>query len=104
MDYLFDERIKKRKRNGKYAYPAVFKKKEDGKYTAFFWDLDEYCSIEADSFEEAIERAGFLLRMIAHFWEGFCSDVLCEPTPLDQIELEEDEIASFVFTDLSQYF
>ncbi len=40
----------------KFAYPAVFKQENDGKYKVVFPDL-EGCAAEGDTLEEAIEKA-----------------------------------------------
>lgn len=40
----------------KFIYPAVFHKKEDGRFYAYFPDL-EYCEASGDTLDEAIEHA-----------------------------------------------
>ena len=40
----------------KFIYPAVFRKNEDGKYKAFFPDL-ECCEAEGDTLDDAIDNA-----------------------------------------------
>ncbi|MDO5135575.1 MAG: type II toxin-antitoxin system HicB family antitoxin [Eubacteriales bacterium] len=40
----------------KFIYPAVFRQREDGKFTAFFPDL-ECCTATGDTLEDAVERA-----------------------------------------------
>ena len=40
----------------KFIYPAVFRKNEEGKYKAFFPDL-ECCEAEGDTLDDAIDNA-----------------------------------------------
>ena len=39
-----------------FIYPAVFRKKEDGRYHAFFPDL-ECCEASGDTLDEAVDNA-----------------------------------------------
>ena len=39
-----------------FIYPAVFRKKEDGRYHAFFPDL-ECCEASGDTLDDAIDNA-----------------------------------------------
>ena len=40
----------------KFIYPAVFRKTEEGKFYAFFPDLEQ-CTAEGDTLDDAIEKA-----------------------------------------------
>lgn len=84
----------------KYAYPAVFKKFEDGRYTASFVDFENFYYAEADNLVDILERAEGLLCMMTHLHEMTGLD-FPEPTPLEEVDTEEDEFASYVLADIS---
>ena len=86
----------------KYAYPAVFKKYEDGRYTAYFVDWDEFFYAEADNLVDIMDRAETLLMMLTHFHESTEIE-FPEPTQLKDIDTAEDEFASYVLVDISAF-
>lgn len=86
-----------------YVYPAVFKKHDDGMYSAYFWDFEEGFYAEGDTLEKCFERAGFLLCMLIRFYVETWGAYDYEPTPIAEIELEEGETVSYVFANMDMY-
>ena len=53
----------------KFIYPAVFKKKTDGGYAAYFPDL-EFCEASGETLDDAIDNANDISVNI-RFYEGW---------------------------------
>ncbi|MCD8154351.1 MAG: type II toxin-antitoxin system HicB family antitoxin [Clostridiales bacterium] len=75
----------------RFIYPAVFRPEEDGKYRAFFPDL-ECCEAKGDTLEDAIENANaaaydWIYTEITEF-EGILPPV----SDLSDIQLQDGEV------------
>ena len=102
-DHTYERVSKIERKNRMYVYPAVFKKHDDGRYSAYFWDFEEGFYAVGDTLEECVERAGFLLCMLVRFYVESWGGDDYNPTPIEEIEAEEGEIVSYVFANLGMY-
>lgn len=85
----------------KYAYPAVFTKEEDGKYSIVFHDL-ESCYTCGDSIEDGLEMAEDVLALTLYGYE-IDKKSIPAPSDLGNIELAENEFVNYVKCDTMEY-
>lgn len=85
----------------KYAYPAVFTPEENGAYSVNFPDI-EACYTCGDSMPDALDMAKDILsiRMCDIENEG---EKIPRPSNLNEIEIENGEIISYVSCDTVEY-
>ena len=86
---------------GKYAYPAVITKEEDGKYSVIFRDL-EGCYTCGDNIEHAIEMAEDALALVMYEYEAEGKEI---PVPSDPqvIKVDSNEFINYVKCDTLEY-
>lgn len=86
----------------KFIYPAVFRKKSDGKYHGFFPDLED-CTAVGDSLDDAIEEAN----EAAYNWisleleEDDCQ--LPAVSDADDLDLTDDDIVRNISVNIRFY-
>lgn len=85
----------------KYAYPAVFTKEADGKYSVVFRDL-EGCFTCGNNLEHAIEMAEDALALVLYGYEVDGREIPA-PSELRNIEITSDEFISYVKCDTLEY-
>lgn len=83
----------------KYAYPAIFRHK-DNTYYVSFPDI-ENCFTDGNSLAEAIESAEDVLALMLCEYED--EDNLPEATDIKTLKVSENETASLVFCDTTEY-
>lgn len=85
----------------KYAYPAVFTKEEDGKYSVVFRDL-EGCYTCGDNIEQAIEMAEDALALVLYGYEVEGKEIP-EPSDPATIETKSNEFVNYIKCDTLEY-
>lgn len=85
----------------KYVYPAVFSPEEEGQYSVFFPDLDG-CYTCGDNLQDAIMMAEDVLAFYLYDEEKK-GNTVPEPTPIKQVELNENEFVNYVACDTREY-
>lgn len=85
----------------KYAYPAVFTKEDDGKYSVVFRDL-EGCYTCGDNIEHAIEMAEDVLALVLYGYEVDGREIP-EPSDLQDIKVNSNEFVNYVKCDTLEY-
>lgn len=85
----------------KYVYPAVFSPEEKGQYSVFFPDLDG-CYTCGDNLQDAIMMAADVLAFYLYDEEKN-GNTIPEPTPIKQVELNENEFVNYVACDTREY-
>lgn len=83
----------------KYAYPAIFRHK-DNVYYVSFPDI-ENCFTDGNSLAEAIESAEDVLALFLCKYED--EDYLPETTDIKNLKASENETVSLVFCDTTEY-
>ena len=81
----------------KYVYPAVFSREEEGQYSVFFPDLDG-CYTCGDNLQDAIMMAEDVLAFYLYDEEKK-GNTIPEPTPINQVELNENEFVNYIACD-----
>ena len=86
----------------KFIYPAVFRKTENGTFKGFFPDLED-CCVEADTLDDAIEKANDA----AYDWISLeLSEEFCDlPSVSDEgdMELQEGDIVRNISVNIRFY-
>ena len=86
----------------KFIYPAVFRKNEEGKYKAFFPDL-ECCEAEGDTLDDAIDNAN----EAAYNWiyAEVMEDEMDPPAISDEsdLDLQEGDVVRNIQVNIRMY-
>ncbi|NBH27674.1 type II toxin-antitoxin system HicB family antitoxin [Lachnospiraceae bacterium] len=85
----------------KYAYPAVFTKEDDGKYSVIFRDL-EGCYTCGDSIEHTIEMAEDALALVLYEYEAEGKEIPV-PSELNTIKVDSNEFVNYIKCDTLEY-
>lgn len=85
----------------KYAYPAVFTKEDDGKYSVIFRDL-EGCYTCGDGIEHAIEMAEDALALVLYEYEAEGKEIPV-PSALNTIKVDSNEFVNYIKCDTLEY-
>lgn len=85
----------------KYAYPAVFTKEEDGKYSVVFRDL-EGCYTCGDNIEHAIEMSEDVLALVLYGYETDNREIPAPSEPQD-IKINSNEFVNYIKCDTLEY-
>lgn len=84
----------------KYVYPAVFTP-EEGRYSISFPDLDG-CYTCGDDLQDAIMMAEDVLAFYLYDEEA-AGNAIPDPTPINKIELGDNEFVNFIACDTIGY-
>ena len=84
---------------GKYVYPAVFTKEDDGKYSIFFPDL-EGCYTTGDNLSDALYMAEDVLAFTMYSLE---KDKLPIPEPSEDLAAEAGSFVNYIVCDTLEY-
>ena len=85
----------------RYAFPAVFDPEEEGGYSIFFPDIDGAFS-QGDDMPDCIYMASdCLVGMLAALEDS--GKPIPEPTPLDKVVHDPDQIVTLIFADTVDY-
>lgn len=85
----------------RYAFPAVFDPEEEGGYSIFFPDIDGAFS-QGDDMPDCIYMASdCLVGMLAALEDS--GNPIPEPTPLDKVVHDPDQIVTLIFADTVDY-
>lgn len=85
----------KEKQTMKFIYPAVFRKKEDGGYHAFFPDL-ECCEASGDTLDDAIDNANEAARNWITVELEEEDPMLPYVSDIEDIQVEEGDIVRHI--------
>lgn len=86
----------------KFIYPAVFRPTEDGKYNAFFPDL-ECCEASGDTLDDAIENANEAVRTWITVELEEDEPILPYVSDISDIETQEGDIVRNISVNIRFY-
>ncbi|MCC2256010.1 type II toxin-antitoxin system HicB family antitoxin [Ruminococcus sp. CLA-AA-H200] len=86
----------------KFIYPAVFRKKGDGKYHAFFPDL-ECCEASGDTLDDAIDNANEAARTWITVELEEDEPLMPYVSDISDIEVEEGDIIRNISVNIRFY-
>ncbi|WP_296065968.1 type II toxin-antitoxin system HicB family antitoxin [[Ruminococcus] lactaris] len=86
----------------KFIYPAVFKKKTDGGYDAYFPDL-EFCEASGDTLDDAIDNANEAARTWITVELEEDEPILPHVSDPEDILLAEDELIRNISVNIRFY-
>jgi predicted RNase H-like HicB family nuclease len=86
---------------GKYTYPAIFEKEDDGGYSIYFPDV-EGCYTQAEDMAEGIENAGDALCLMLYELEKQGKPIP-KSSNIKKLIVGENEIATLIACDTQFY-
>ena len=86
---------------GKYMYPAIFTKEDDGKYSIDFPDI-QGCYTCGDDLKDGFEMAYDALSLMMTQIEDEGKEIP-RPSSIGELTIRQDEFANYIFCDTVRY-
>lgn len=86
---------------GRYAYPAIFTREDDGTYSISFPDVDG-CYTQGDNIADGLHMAEDALALMLYEYEK-SGETLPSPSDIKSLETDENSFATYIFADTGYY-